>query len=71
MLGTSVRQGVFPDIAACSDAWVTPLLQPPEAPDPALTPIYDALFDGYLATRKAMAPVWAAQARMREKLRCQ
>ncbi|MEO0360391.1 MAG: FGGY-family carbohydrate kinase [Pseudomonadota bacterium] len=62
----AVAQGVFPDIAAAARAWVDPLLGEAEPPDAALVPVYDALFDGYLATRRAAEPIWAAQAAMRE-----
>ena len=55
----AVQQGLYPDIAACSDAWVTPLLEPAETPDPQLSETYDALFEAYLATRKALMPAWA------------
>ncbi len=61
----AVQQGIYPDISAATDAWVTPLLQEPEAPDPGLASAYDGLFDAYLRTRHAMVPVWAAQAAMR------
>ncbi|MEL6235771.1 MAG: FGGY-family carbohydrate kinase [Pseudomonadota bacterium] len=58
----AVQQGLFPDIAACRNAWIDPLLQPATAPDPALVPIYDEMFEVYRATRTALAPVWPAQA---------
>ena len=61
----AVQQGIYPDISAATRAWVTPLLQDPEPPDPGLASAYDALFDAYLETRRAMPPVWAAQAAMR------
>ncbi|NIA68065.1 carbohydrate kinase [Pelagibius litoralis] len=56
----AVQQGLYPDIAACSEAWVTPLLQAPEAPDPQMTGVYDALYEAYVATRRTMTPAWAA-----------
>ncbi|RMH45990.1 MAG: carbohydrate kinase [Alphaproteobacteria bacterium] len=64
----AVAQGVFADIEDCARAWVTPALQPPEAPDPALVPVYDALYEAYLAGRRAAPPAWAALAGMRKAL---
>ncbi len=64
----AVQQGLYPDISAATEAWVTPLLQEAEAPDGGLASTYDALFDAYLETRRSMAPVWAAQAAMRRDL---
>lgn len=64
----AVQQGVFSDIGACSDAWVTPLLGNAEQPDPALAPIYQPMFEAYIATRKAMTSAWAAQAKFRRSL---
>ncbi|MEM1384808.1 MAG: FGGY-family carbohydrate kinase [Pseudomonadota bacterium] len=61
-------QGVFSDIGEAAERWVSPLLQPPESPDAGLVPIYDALFDAYLAGRDAAAPAWTALARMRQAL---
>lgn len=63
-----VQQGLFPDISACSGAWVKPQLQEPLLPDQSLVPVYETVFEAYLATRKAMPPVWAAQAQMRRAL---
>jgi len=64
----AVAQGVFSDIGAASDAWVAPLLCDAEPPDPALEPVYDALFEAYLAGRRAAPPAWSALAAMRERL---
>ncbi|MEM6943411.1 MAG: FGGY-family carbohydrate kinase [Pseudomonadota bacterium] len=64
----AVAEGAFPDIGAVADAWVTPLLQEPEAPDPDLVPLYDALADAYLAGRQAAVPAWSALATMRRAL---
>lgn len=60
--------GVFPDMDSATDTWVRPLLQPPQMPDPHLVRIFEAQYDAYRATRKALPPIWAAQARMRERL---
>lgn len=64
----AVQQGLYPDIAACTAAWVAPLMQPPEPPDDRLVPVYDALWESYRATRTAMPPAWAAQAAARRRL---
>lgn len=64
----AVRLGLFPDIGAATQAWVTPLLCDPVEPDAALARTYDTLFEGYVATRGAMAPVWEAQKTMRDAL---
>lgn len=65
----AVAQGIFSDIGAAGAAWVTPLLEAPEAPDRDLVGTYDALFDAYLDGRKAAVPAWNALAGMREALR--
>ena len=62
----AVAAGVYPDMAACIAAWVTPLLSAPEAPDPALTAAYDRLFPAFSAARAALPPTWAALATARQ-----
>ena len=59
----AVAVGAYPSMDACIARWVTPLLGPAEAPDPALVGIYDRLFPAYVAARGALAPVWEALAR--------
>ncbi|WP_347918137.1 FGGY-family carbohydrate kinase [Paracoccus marcusii] len=61
----AVAIGAYPDMRACIDAWVTPLLRAPEAPDPHLAATYARLFPAFAATRAALPPVWAAMARAR------
>lgn len=61
----AVQQGLYPDIAACADAWVTPRLQDPEPPDLELGQIYDGLFDLFVETREQLAPVWSKRARLK------
>ena len=61
----AVQQGIFDNIAACSKAWIEPLLQEHLAPNLKQLPVYDALFEGYRATRMNMKQIWDAQARMR------
>ena len=61
--------GVFPDADTATRAWVRPLLQPPQAPDPDLMATFDALYTAYRATRDALPPIWEAQMQMRETLK--
>lgn len=58
----AVAAGVFPDIEAVSKSWILPLLNTPEPPDAELARHYRELFDVYVATRHALAPVWERQA---------
>jgi erythritol kinase len=62
----AVQLGIYPDIPACVDAWVTPALGEITAPDPALNKLYTELFPTYVAIRKAMPPSWESLARARE-----
>ena len=64
----AVQLGHFADTDTASAAWVTPLLRDPVLPDTGLVSTYDHLFEGYLATRQALPPIWQAQAAMREAL---
>lgn len=64
----AVQQGLYPDMAACSKAWVTPLLQEAEDPDPQMTATYDALYEAYAATRRALAPAWTTMSSARGAL---
>ncbi|MHA6262298.1 FGGY family carbohydrate kinase [Arenibacterium sp. CAU 1754] len=61
--------GIFPDAESATREWVHPLLELPAEPEPDLTATFDALYDAYLSTRSALPPVWAAQARMQERLK--
>ena len=65
----AVAQGLYTDIAACSDAWVTPLLEEAEAPEDELMPVYDELYAAYRVGRDQAVPVWQALAQMRGRLR--
>jgi len=58
--------GHYPGMAACVDAWVTPLLGEATAPDPSLAKTYAHLFPVYLEIRKAMPPVWESLAQVRQ-----
>lgn len=55
----AVQQGLFPDMTACSQAWVAPLLRDAEPPDPALAGIYAPLVPVYRRTREVLRPVWS------------
>lgn len=55
----AVAVGAYPTMEACIADWVTPLLGPAEAADPALVAAYERLFPTYVAARGALAPVWA------------
>lgn len=63
----AVQLGLYPDMTACSKAWVDPLLGPAETPDPALVAVYDRLFPIYRETRQALRPVWRALAGARQE----
>jgi len=54
----AVQQKLLPDMAACTQVWVDPYLGPSTQPDPQLTRRYDRIFPQYVATRKAMRPIW-------------
>jgi erythritol kinase len=54
----AVAIGVYGDMHACIAQWVTPLLGPAEAPDPALAETYSRLFPPYQHARRALEPVW-------------
>ncbi|MEO1910963.1 MAG: FGGY-family carbohydrate kinase [Paracoccus sp. (in: a-proteobacteria)] len=58
----AVAIGAYPDMDACIAEWVTPLLDAPEAPDPALAQTYDRLFPAFAAARAALPPTWTALA---------
>jgi erythritol kinase (D-erythritol 1-phosphate-forming) len=59
----AVQQKLYPDMAACADAWVNPHLGEATLPDPGLAQIYDQTFPHYVETRKAMRPIWRGLAR--------
>lgn len=61
----AVATGAYPDMDACVADWVTPLLGPPDAPDPRLAALQSRQFDAYRAARTALAPVWAELAAIR------
>jgi erythritol kinase len=58
----AVALRIYPDMDACIDEWVSPLLGKAEAPDPELARHYDRLFPAYAEARRALTPVWEALA---------
>jgi erythritol kinase len=54
----AVAIGAYRDMDVCIAEWTTPLLAPPEPPDPELIPVYERLFTTYRAARAALTPVW-------------
>ncbi len=64
----AVQQGLFKDIAAAVDTWVTPLLNDAILPDDRLTGSYDTLFKTYLETRLILPKAWDSQAQARREL---
>lgn len=61
----AVSLGVYSDMAACVDAWVSPYLGDLESADPALAALYDGLYPIYLEAQEAMTPVWQQLAALR------
>ncbi|MGQ0564974.1 MAG: FGGY-family carbohydrate kinase [Gemmobacter sp.] len=61
----AVAIGAYPDMHACIAEWVTPLLGPPEPPDPRLVDAYARIFPAFTATRHGLGPAWAALASAR------
>ena len=61
----AVAIGAYPDMQACVAEWVTPLLGPAEAPDPALVAAYDRIFPAFTAARQGLVPAWDALAAAR------
>jgi erythritol kinase len=55
----AVNLGLYPDLASCAEAWVTPSLGEATPPDPTLVPLYAELFDVYRSIRQAMPSSWA------------
>lgn len=55
----SVAIGASPSMQACVDTWVTPLLNPPERPDPDLVAVYRRTFPAYVEAHEALRSVWS------------
>ena len=63
----AVAIGAYASMEDCIAQWVTPLLGPPEQPDPQLVSLYDRLFPAYVQARVSLAPVWDAFAGRRDE----
>ena len=61
----AVAIGAYPDMRACVNQWVTPLLEAPTLPDPDLTAAYARLFPAFTAARQGLGPAWDALAQAR------
>ena len=55
----AVKIGVYADMRACAEAWVTPSLNENIVPDPGLSALYSKLYPVYRTIREAMPPAWA------------
>lgn len=64
----AVNLGLFGSIGQAVDAWITPLLQEPVLPDPALVRTYAAHFPLYRASYAALPPIWRRLHGVREAL---
>lgn len=61
----AVATGVYPDMAACVQAWASPNLGPLEPPEESLTQKYQTMFEAYRAIRQATQPSWQTLSTMR------
>ena len=64
----AVHHGIYADIPASVDAWVTPALGDLTEPDAALNKLYGEIFPAYVAIREAMPPAWERLARVRQEV---
>ncbi|MEP0520468.1 MAG: FGGY-family carbohydrate kinase [Hyphomicrobiales bacterium] len=64
----AVATGVYGTMDACVDEWVTPLIGEPEAPAPELLETYADILKEFVATRKALEPIWQGMATLQEKI---
>jgi len=62
----AVQQKIYPDMTACTNAWVEPHLTAITEPEGGWLKAYDAAFEAYLAARKAMRPVWRGIGKARQ-----
>ncbi len=62
----ATQQKIYPDLGACVDQWVNPLIGQPTQPDTTLAKIYDGAFTIYRETREAMRKVWRNAADMKQ-----
>jgi erythritol kinase (D-erythritol 1-phosphate-forming) len=63
----AVNIGVYSDVGACAEAWVTPSLRDVTAPDATLSRLYGDLYPVYRKIREAMPPAWAALGQIRQE----
>lgn len=63
----AVATGVYKDMPACVEAWVTPSFGDVTAPDLSLCRFYSKLYPVYRSIREAMPPAWAALGRLRQE----
>jgi erythritol kinase len=63
----AVERGLYADLPAAAEAWVTPSLGEATAPDPALVPLYARLYDVFRSVRQALPPAWRELAALRSK----
>lgn len=61
----AVTIDAYPDMRACAEQWVAPLLSAPQSPDAALAKRYASIFPTYLDARLASRPVWKQLAALR------
>ena len=61
----AVAMGLYRDMGACVNAWVTPVLGGVTAPDETLSKTYDGLYPVYRNIREAMPPSWQQLAALR------
>lgn len=54
----AVGIGVYPDMKACIDQWVVPLLAQPEEPSDKLSQTYQRLYAAYAETREGLVRPW-------------
>ncbi len=55
----AVAVGAYGNMGDCIDDWVTPHLDSALLPEPGLARVYARIFPQYVATRRALTPVWA------------
>jgi erythritol kinase len=61
----AVATGIYADMTACAEAWVTPHLGDLQAPDVCLAKRYDQMFPAYVEARLASRPLWKRFAALR------
>jgi erythritol kinase len=61
----AVATGMYPDMKACAEDWVSPYLNAPQTYDRGLASHYSRMFPAYLDARLAARPVWKQLAALR------